>query len=125
MSLLVHVFVVGADGERQVQDVPDGYFNGAGPESWRTRVWGSEVVRSLGAGFLPVLAEGDLWVEPEQVPALLRECLMLRDNLERVVAGIGPVMSNQEPGTAVSERLAIIGEVAGRAAATGGGVVIW
>ncbi|MFI1958753.1 hypothetical protein ACH46L_11030 [Streptomyces althioticus] len=126
MSLSVKVFVVGADGERQVQDVPDGCSDVAGPESWRTRVWGSEVVRSLGAEFLPILADADLQVEPEQVPAFLRECLLLRENLERIVAGMTePVMSNREPRTAISDRLANIENAAGRARAMGGGVLVW
>ncbi|MET8646609.1 hypothetical protein [Streptomyces sp. NPDC004675] len=126
MSLSVDVFVVGADGERQVQDVPDGCSDVAGPESWRTRVWGSEVVRSLGAGFFPVLAQADLQVEPQQVPAFLRECLLLRENLETIVSSIAePVMANQEARSAISERLAIIEGAARRARAMGGGVLIW
>ncbi|GAA2221665.1 hypothetical protein GCM10010360_46290 [Streptomyces nogalater] len=86
----MEVFLVDADGERQVQDVPDGCSDAAGPESWRTRVWGANAVRSLGAGFFPVLAEGDLWVEPGQVPAFLRECLLLRDNWRGSLQARGP-----------------------------------
>lgn len=89
-------------------------------------MWGSEVVRSLGAGFFPVLADADLQVEPEQVPAFLRECLLLRENLERIVAGMTePVMSNREPWIAISERLANIEGAAGWARAMGGGVLVW
>ena len=79
----------------------------------------------LGAEFLPILADADLQVEPEQVPAFLRECLLLRENLERIVAGMTePVMSNREPRTAISERLANIENAAGRARVMGGGVLV-
>ncbi|MCM2388345.1 hypothetical protein [Streptomyces albipurpureus] len=125
MSLSVDVFVVGADGERQVQDVPDGCSDCAGFESWRTRVWGAEVVRSLGAVFLPILAEGDLQVEPGQVPAFLRECLLLRENLERIAADTEPVRTTEEHRDTISERLAIIEAATRRASAMGGGVLIW
>ncbi|MGW5064416.1 hypothetical protein ACWEQ2_45365 [Streptomyces sp. NPDC004096] len=84
------------------------------------------MVRSLGASFFPVLAQADLQVEPEQVPAFLRECLLLRENLETIVASIAePVMANQEARSAISERLAIIEGAARRARAMGGGVLIW
>ncbi|WP_123559977.1 hypothetical protein [Kitasatospora cineracea] len=125
MSLSVNVFVVGADGERQVQEVPEGSSNAAGFESWRTRVWGAEVVRALGAIFFPVLADADLQVEPEQVPAFQRECLLLRENLERIVANTEPVRTTDEHRSAISERLAIIEDAARRASAIGGGVLIW
>ncbi|MFI0990452.1 hypothetical protein [Streptomyces exfoliatus] len=125
MSLSVDVFVVGADGKRQVQDVPDGDSDSAGFESWRNRVWGSEVVRSLGAVFLPALVEADLQVEPAQVPAFLRECLLLRENLARIVAETEPVRSVEEHRGAISARLAIIEDAARRASAVGGGILIW
>lgn len=54
------VFVIGADGEMCVMDVPAGCSDLAGFESWRTSVWGSESVRALGARFFPTLARGDL-----------------------------------------------------------------
>ncbi|MGW5125322.1 hypothetical protein ACWEQ7_14945 [Streptomyces sp. NPDC004069] len=125
MSLSVDVFVVGANGERQVQDVPDGCSDAAGFENWRTRVWGSQVVRSLGARFFPVLADTDLQVDPEQVPALLRECLLLRENLEKIVAGIEPVRTPTDSRDAISARLANVEDAARRGLAMGGGVLIW
>ncbi|MCY0939330.1 hypothetical protein [Streptomyces sp. H34-S4] len=75
--------------------------------------------------FLPVPAEADLQVEPEQVPAFLRECLLLRENLERVVVDTEPVRTTEEHRAAISERLAIIEDAASRASALGGGVLIW
>jgi hypothetical protein len=125
MSLSVDVFVVGADGARQVLDVPDGCSDLAGFESWRTRVWGAEVVRSLGARFFPVLADADLYVEPEQVPAFLCECVLLRENLEEIVSGTDPVRTVEELRHQISERLTNIEDAAGRAQAVGGGVLIW
>ncbi|WP_318206510.1 MULTISPECIES: hypothetical protein [unclassified Streptomyces] len=125
MSLSVDVFLVGANGERQVQDVPEGCNDAAGFESWRTRVWGSPVVRSLGARFFPVLAEGDLFVEPENVPAFQSECRLLRENLETIVAGTEPVRTVEEHRHTITVRLAIVEDAAVRARAVGGGVVIW
>ncbi|MFB7620453.1 hypothetical protein [Kitasatospora sp. NPDC056181] len=125
MSLSVDVFVLDANGKRRIQDVPDGGSDSAGFESWRTRVWGTEVVRSLGATFLPVLAEADLTVEPEQVPEFLRECFLLRENLERIVTETEPVRTVEEHRHAIYERLAIIEAAAQRASAMGGGILIW
>ncbi|MFE2941500.1 hypothetical protein ACFXKG_20920 [Streptomyces sp. NPDC059255] len=125
MSLSVDVFVVGPHGERHIQDVPEGYSDSAGFESWRTRVWGSAVVRSLGVCFFPVLAEADLQVEPEQVPEFLRECLLLRENLERIVAETEPVRSVETHRDAILDRLTIIEDAAGRAGMMGGGLLIW
>src|SRR5687767_8852378 len=105
MSLSVDVFVIGADGKRQVLDVPEGCSDLAGFERWRTSVWGSEAVRSLGARFLPVLADADLRVEADQVPAFLRECAVLRQNIEAVVAGTDPVRTMEEHRRQISERL--------------------
>ncbi|WP_230423502.1 hypothetical protein [Streptomyces radicis] len=64
MSLSVDVFVVEAGGAIRVLDVPAGCSDLAGFERWRTTVWGSDAVRSLGARFLPVLAEADLRSSP-------------------------------------------------------------
>ncbi|MFF3685727.1 hypothetical protein [Streptomyces sp. NPDC002187] len=125
MSLSVDVFVVGADGRKQVLDVPEGCSDLAGFERWRTTVWGSEVVRSLGARFLPVLADADLQVAADQVPAFLRECALLRENLERIVAGTDPVRTVEEHRRTISERLANIEDAAGRAKAMCAGILIW
>lgn len=83
------------------------------------------MVRALGAIFFPVLADADLQLEPEQVPEFQRECLLLRENLERIVASTEPVRTTDEHRGAISERLAIIEDAARRASAMGGGVLIW
>ncbi|MER8103379.1 hypothetical protein [Kitasatospora sp. NPDC094016] len=73
MSLAVDVFVVGGHGEMSVQEVPNGCSDLAGPESWRTTVWGSAAVRSLGVRFFPELSSVDLVVVPDQVSDFLWE----------------------------------------------------
>ncbi|MEU3356583.1 hypothetical protein, partial [Streptomyces sp. NPDC037389] len=89
----MHVLVVDADGRRRILDAPDDRDESAGFENRRTRVWRSPVVRSLGAVLLPDLAERDLEVPPDQVPALLSECLLLREKPEEVVVNTEPVRS--------------------------------
>ncbi|MFF8599847.1 hypothetical protein ACF065_11330 [Streptomyces sp. NPDC015232] len=125
MSLCVRVFLVTANGEMQVLDNPEGCDDSGGFEDWRSRVWGSEAVRSLGARLLPVLIDADLYVLPQGVEAFLRECLMLRENLERVVAGTEPVRTVAEHRSAIERRLANLEAAARRALAQGGGVLVW
>ncbi|WNM30504.1 hypothetical protein RKE30_08850 [Streptomyces sp. Li-HN-5-11] len=90
MSLLVEVFVREPDGDMRILDVPDGVYQSGGFESWRTTVWGSEFVRSLGARFLPVPAGQDLRVEPGDVPGFQREVAVLRSRLGDVARGERP-----------------------------------
>jgi hypothetical protein len=125
MSLSVDIFVRDANGETQVLDVPEGCSDLAGFENWRTTVWGSEAVRSLGARFFPALADGDLSVQPAQVPAFLAECALLREHLEDVVAGTVPVRTVREHRRQISQRLANIENCAGRARRIAAGVLIW
>jgi hypothetical protein len=73
MSLSVDVFVVGTDGELRILDDPEGASDLAGFERWRTTVWVSDMVGSLGARFFPQLVGDDLQVEPSEVPAFLQE----------------------------------------------------
>lgn len=126
MSLRVDVFVTGADDKMQVLDVPDGCSDLAGFESWRTTVWGSPAVRSLGATFFPQLAQGDLYVAADEVPGFVAECALLRGGLELVARRAdGPVEADQRLVEQVSQRLANIEAAAVRARAVGAGVVIW
>ncbi|MEU3733289.1 hypothetical protein AB0E81_28415 [Streptomyces sp. NPDC033538] len=123
MSLLVDVFVREPDGSRRFPD-KDAY-NSGGFESWRTTVWGSDLVRSLGARLLPVLAERDLEVEHEQVPDLLREVALLRSHLDRIATGTDRPRSVREHRDQIEDRLRIIDESARQALEIGGGVIIW
>ncbi|MFE1438553.1 hypothetical protein [Streptomyces sp. NPDC058739] len=125
MSLLVDVFVRDADGEMRVLDVPDDVYRSGGFESWRTTVWGSEVVRSLGARFLPVLAETDLEVEADQVPEFRSEVALLRAHLEAIARETARACAVEEQRRRIEQRLRIMEDCAGRAAGIGGGVLVW
>jgi hypothetical protein len=125
MSLVVDVFVVDGDGELCVQDVPAGCSDLAGPESWRTAVWGSDVIRSLGAVFFPMLASGDLTVAPDHVAEFIRECALIRGHLEAVASRRDPAVVDDGYVRQVSDRLASVENAAERALRTGAGVIIW
>ncbi|SEF54313.1 hypothetical protein SAMN05216223_101285 [Actinacidiphila yanglinensis] len=122
------VFQVGPGGAAQVLDVPPGCSDLAGFERWRTTVWGSDAARSLGARFLPVLAEGDLYVWPGQVGEFLDECALLRAGLDALVpglAGADPGRAPAEHRRRISARLANIEAAARRALREDGGVLVW
>ena len=125
MSLQVDVFVIGDDGEMDLLDVPDGCSDLAGFEDWRKTVWGSAVVRSLGARFFPHLADGDLTVSPDQVADFLAECALIRGNLEAVAPRRDPALRDEGYLRQVSARLANIEAAAERARGCGGGVLVW
>ncbi|MFI8104964.1 hypothetical protein [Streptomyces sp. NPDC086023] len=119
MSLLVHTFVLDADGGYDLLEDPEHGRTLAGYESTRTRLWGSAGTRALGARFLPRLDGGDLYVEREEVDDFLEECAALRPHLTRLALEGG-----YEPDY-VSARLANIVAAAHRAKAVGGGVLVW
>ncbi|MEV2193865.1 hypothetical protein AB0I02_23210 [Streptomyces phaeochromogenes] len=133
MSLSVDVYVPRAEGGIEVLDVPPESSDVAGWERWRTEVWGSEPVRSLGARFFPRLATEDLTVAPDEVSDFLAECDLLRTHLARIAdhmtaeaeAGTGPQKSHAEHAYDVSRRLDNIVNAARRALGIGGGVIIW
>ena len=125
MSLSVDVFVVGEEDQMDVLAVPAGSSDLAGFESWRTVMWGSEAVRSLGATFFPVLASGDLTVAPNQVADFLAECALIRSNLELVAPSADPTKSHAEYLRQISERLRNIEDACDRAQGVAGGVLIW
>ncbi|WP_329404368.1 hypothetical protein [Streptomyces melanogenes] len=125
MSLLVHVFVYAPDGSRDYLDAPDGVSETAGFERWRTSVWGSPVVRSLGARFFPRLAEDDLYVEADEAGSFLDECALLASHVPLIVAGMDPGRTAEEHTHHLTSKLAHISRAARRAVEAGGGVVIW
>jgi hypothetical protein len=124
MSLSVDVYVGDAAGTMlKVLDTPEGKSDLAGPESWRTKVWGSEAVRSLGARFFPQLAETDLYVNSDEMPAFIEECAMLRQNLALISKR--PETARGDEVDAVSFRLGNIEDAAARALSMGACVVVW
>ncbi|MFD3380785.1 MULTISPECIES: hypothetical protein [unclassified Streptomyces] len=135
MSLSVDVYVPRAEGGIEVLDVPPESSDVAGWERWRTEVWGSEPVRSLGARFFPRLATEDLTVAPDEVSDFLAECDLLRTHLARIAdhmtaeaateAGTGSRKSHAEHADDVSRRLDNIVNAARRALGVRGGVIIW
>ncbi|MFI5781458.1 hypothetical protein [Nocardia sp. NPDC051570] len=127
MSLTVHVFTR-RDGEASFLDAPEGWMDLAGFERWRTEVWGNAAVRELGARFFPVLAEDNLWVEPDEILEFAGECARLSHNLSAIAPFPHPPWPDATHLTvidAVAASLATIQIAAGRALGVGGGVVIW
>ena len=125
MSLLVEVFVREPDGGIRILDVPDDVYRSGGFESWRRTVWGSEFVRSLGARFLPVLADDDLYVEAEDVPEFRREVALLRSRLDELAHGTERPGTVEERRHQIETRLRIIEDSIRKALEIGGGVLIW
>lgn len=90
MTLSVNVWVwadESRDGIRFLEFPTDGS-DLAGTEVTRTGLWGSPVVRSLGAIFLPRLADGDLWVSDDEVEAFIAECDLLLANLATIASAL-------------------------------------
>ncbi|MFB7937178.1 hypothetical protein ACWENA_35580 [Streptomyces sp. NPDC004779] len=119
MSLLVHTFVLDADGRRELlEDPPDGR-DLAGFESTRVRLWGSPGMRALGARFFPRLDGYDLDVRPEEVEDFLAECEAVRPHLTALAeqGGYQPAY--------VAARFDHIVAAAHRARDVGGGVLVW
>ncbi|CAL9571652.1 hypothetical protein [Streptomyces sp. enrichment culture] len=124
MSLLVEVFVREPNGNMRILDVPDDVYQSGGFESWRSTVWGSDLVRSLGARFLPLLREQNMEVEGGQVPEFLREVALLRDHLDAIAEGTEHPRSVEEHRDQIELRLRIIEDSARKALEIGGGVLI-
>ena len=115
---MVSVFVTDPSGDVRVLE-PDDSAQVAGMERTRTELWASSSVRATGARFLPVLAERDLWVWPDEVDAFLAECETVSTRLPEVAAKTG-----YDPDY-VRARLDNIIKACARAARLSGGVVVW
>src|SRR5262245_19919285 len=88
MSLIVYTFQ--RDPSTQAC-IPDPYPEElgrdlAGAEAWRTTVWGAPAVFRRGARFLPELAQGDLYVENDELAAFAAECHQLLHDLDDFAA---------------------------------------
>ncbi|MER7723245.1 hypothetical protein [Streptomyces sp. NPDC096323] len=119
MTLLVHTYVRGRSGKDHFLEDPEHGLTLAGFESSRTKLWGSQPVRDLGARFFPELASGNLTVEPEDVPAFLAECALLGGHITELAAHSGYFEQY------VADRLANIVAAAERALDVDGGVIVW
>jgi hypothetical protein len=127
MSLEISVWVSdgGAYAGRGSVKSPPGTSTVVGAENFRYTLWGSEAARSLGATFLPQLADiteanhGNLQVAPDQLHAFEQECKLLERNVEYL------------SDATIRDRDRILGYLANmnsaidRAKAIGGGVIIW
>ncbi|MYW65314.1 hypothetical protein GTY65_14795 [Streptomyces sp. SID8379] len=125
MSLMVDLFVRDPDGGLRILDTPDDVIFSGGFESWRKNVWGSGVVRALGARLLPLPAYEDLYVEPDRVGELLAEIGLLRPYLYEIAHATRHPRSVEEHQDGISHRLRIIEERCHAAREIAGGVLIW
>ena len=125
MSLSVDVWLPAEGGQLEILTPAFEGADLAGFERWRMTVWGSEAVRALGARFFPVLADGDLTVQPDQMDAFLAECALIRASVELIAPRSDPGESIPQYVEQISARLANIEAAAERAQQLGGGLVIW
>ncbi|MET9610575.1 hypothetical protein ABZZ17_36785 [Streptomyces sp. NPDC006512] len=119
MTLLVHTFVYDADGGHDLLEDPEYGDTLAGFESTRTRLWGSEAIRALGARFFPRLDGCDLRVEREELDDFLAECEALRPHLGHLAEQGG------YDADYVTQRFDNIVTAALRAKAVDGGILVW
>ncbi|WP_233625475.1 hypothetical protein [Actinoplanes sp. ATCC 53533] len=127
MSLEISVWVPDGDayaGRRGVED-PPGSSTGVGAESFRYKIWGSAAARSLGATFLPQLADiteenrGNLQVPPDRLGAFGQECTLLAENVDHLSAMTGYDRDR------ILHYLTNMQNAIERAKTVGGGMIIW
>ncbi|MGX1273001.1 hypothetical protein [Streptomyces phaeoluteigriseus] len=132
MSLTSEIFLPREDGSRHVLGIeedarPEGT-DLAGPESWRTQVWGSPSIRRIGARFLPALVDvrdGDV-VVPDRIPAFLDEIALVRAELTRLATETcTPDRTVEQHARHIESRLDGIEASARYAQRLGGGLLIW
>ncbi|MEV4138353.1 hypothetical protein AB0J72_40065 [Dactylosporangium sp. NPDC049742] len=90
MSLNITMARPTTDGTLTFRDVPPGVDASAGGESTRQWLYSSQIVRDLGAVYLPRLADDRLVVPPEETVAFLRECARVLAELPAVPAAPPP-----------------------------------
>jgi hypothetical protein len=131
MSLSSEVFLLREDGDIEIlagekDGRPDG-MDLAGPESWRTQVWGSRSIRRIGARFLPALVgdHGDV-VAPDEIPAFLGELALVRAHLAELARDTcTPDRTVEYHAGHIAGRLDGIEASARYAQRIGGGLLIW
>jgi hypothetical protein len=119
MTLVVSVYVRDSSGSMDIIEPDSPSEELAGFESYRQKLYGSQVAVSLGLKLLPSLATKDVYAEG---PALEQ----LRDEAELAIANIG--LFEAESGASAESlrpRFENIICAVHRASRVGGGVVIW
>ncbi|MEV0560610.1 hypothetical protein [Dactylosporangium sp. NPDC050588] len=86
MSLNITMARPAPDGTLTFRAVPPGVNDSAGGESTRQWLYSSQIVRDLGAVYLPRLADDWLVVPPEETAAFLCECARVLAELPAVTA---------------------------------------
>ncbi|MFE7647219.1 hypothetical protein [Streptomyces phaeoluteigriseus] len=132
MSLTSEIFLLREDGSRHILGVeedtrPDGT-DLAGPESWRTKVWGSPSIRRIGARFLPALVDVDDGevVAPARIPAFLDEIALVRAESTRLATETcTPDRTVEQHTRHIESRLDGIEASARYAQRLGAGLLIW
>jgi hypothetical protein len=120
MSLVVSAYWQDpATGEMQEFTDWDNGHHMAGVESTRSDLWGSEAVRRRKATFLPQLAESNLWVAPESLPAFVAEVRALLADVESLREELG-----RSPDCPLPHYLANFLRAAEYATVRGGGINI-
>ena len=87
MSLIVYTFRIDCDSGKYIEEDLDLIEPGkelAGFESWRTEVYNSTIVKSLGAKFLPTLANSNLYVHNQEIEDFETEVKLLLDNVNDI-----------------------------------------
>ncbi len=120
MTLIVSAHWIDAVSGKEVDftDWSDGHHM-AGVESARQDLWGSEVIKKIGANFLPQLSVGDLFVANEKLDDFEFE-------VQRLVANVDLIRSelNRDPDCTLPHYLANFLRTIGVARQNGGWVSI-
>lgn len=83
MSLSISIFATDTgSGEPGLPTLIEGPRGLAGVERTRTMLWGSEVVTTLGARFLPRLAHEALWISNTELDDFAKECKLLLEHAQ-------------------------------------------
>ncbi len=91
----------------------------AGPEAWRTEVWGSPLALSLGLTLLPSLAEHDIWAIGDDLNRLDQEISILFKTVDSLAQETGRSSDD------MAHYLTNMHIAVAQAKEIDGGVVIW
>jgi hypothetical protein len=119
MSLLVNAYTRNAAGEIEFLDAGDQSRELAGVEEYRQTFYGGRAACSLGLHLFSTLAERDLYAEGQDLVALESEARLVLANIEMFTDQAGASSES------LQVRIQNILDAIERAAAAGGGVVIW